>query len=246
MPTPRYGHEAVCALGRYLVCIGGKAAGARESLQGSDEVIGGSADVLDVATGRWAPLPCRLENPRVYFGAAAVGRNIVVCGGMALGTPGRRALEGRLSSTEILDAADLPMIFEGAAGEGAPPSLRWRQGPSLQSPRLDFSLAGPINGRLYAVGGSGARRAVEALDVSELLAARVDTSAQWEVHPVELPEARSCGNAVALGQRLLLVGGSQRAVLCFGPGDDSWAPLGAELDTMRLGAKAVAFGCGAC
>jgi len=283
MPIPRFGHEAVCVLGRYLLCIGGKAAGFRESPEGSDDVVGGSSDVLDTATGRWLPLPCRLENPRVYFGAAVVGSFVVVCGGMAPGgarqaQPG--ASEGRLSSTEILDAADLPLLFSEAGDNPRLQSLSWRPGPHLQFARYDFSLAGPIDRRLFAVGGSGARRLVEELNVSELSSASDQRPARssevqnsllsegwadvhgragyasggsspsatqatsrngWLLHPVELPASRSCGNVVAVGNRLVLAGGSERAVFSYEPDAASWVDVGAELDTMRLGAKAVAF-----
>jgi len=294
MPTPRYGHEAVGLLGRYLLCIGGKAAGARESPQGSDEVVGGSADVLDVVTGCWAKLPCRLEQPRVYFGATVVtdpatsATSVVVCGGAGLASGAPMAQEGRLASTEILDVAGLPGLFgeeeEEERGGGQrqqekrrpPPPLQWRQGPPLRMPRYDFSLAGPVAGRLYAVGGSGARRCVEVLEVGELLLpGRVGGEGEalslprWELHPVELPEARSGAATVALGPRLLLAAGSQRSVYCFGPApseeeDDPcdvanghsvsdglgpsgcWVRLeGADVDSLRLGSKVVAFGAGA-
>lgn len=282
MPMPRYGHEAVSVFGRYLLCIGGKAAGTRESPEGSDDVVGGSADVLDTMTGRWKPLPCRLECPRVYFGAAVVGSTVVVCGGMALG--GRQAplgsSEGRLSSCEILDTAELPELFS----DGPTPGLCWRRGPSLQFPRYDFSLAGPIDGLLYAVGGSGARRLVEVLDTTNLALRPVaddhrevqrallsegwvdlhsrcpdvqippsileaDSDAdcskplRWQLDRVELPQARSCGMAVSVARHLVLAGGSERSVIGYEIGSDSWVPLGAELDIMRLGAKAIAFGC---
>merc|ERR1712139_654508 len=65
---------------------------------------------------------------------------------------------------------DLPLLFSGADENSRAPSLSWRAGPPLQFPRYDFSLAGPIGGRLFAVGGSGARRLVEELDVSDLSA----------------------------------------------------------------------------
>jgi len=167
----------------------------------------------------------------------------------------------------------------------------------LLFPRYDFSLAGPIAGCLFAVGGSGARRLVEVLDTEGLLerlppaATPTSSSARtpqapcvalrrellsegwadlhlrsggsfgvaeaisggssgpkqpprWALHPVEVPDGRSSGNAVAAGHSLWFLGGSQRAVLRYTLGDPSWQPVGAELDSMRLGASAVAVGCG--
>lgn len=64
----------------------------------------------------------------------------------------------------------------------------------------------------------------------------------WALHPVELPDTRSCGNVVGIGHTLFLVGGSQRQVLAYTLGQPSWVSLGVELDSMRLGAKAVALG----
>jgi len=156
--------------------------------------------------------------------------------------------DGRLGTTELLDTAELPGIFDDRGEAAAAPSLRWRQGPALHYPRFDFSLAGPLEGHLYAVGGSGASRIVEALDASELLAGAPEPqlAAGWAVHPVALPEARSTANAVAVGRQLVLVGGSDRALLSFSHGADCWRKLGVELATMRLGAKAVAFGQGIC
>lgn len=273
MPTPRYGHEAVGVMGRYLLCIGGKTTTIRDSPQGRDEVIGASSDVLDIVSGRWVPLPCCLRQPRVYFGAASIAASgaspayVVVSGGLSLagGQPSATS-EGRLASTELLDVTNLPQLFAGASTAAPRAPLCWREGPRLLCPRSDFSLAGPIQGRLYAVGGSGARRCVEVLETAGLAQQLQGADAaelpapcpRWELHPVELPEGRSSGVAVALGRRLLLAGGSQRAVLCFGPagsasgGDapgpsSSWSLLqGGDLDTLRLGAKVVAFGLGAC
>jgi len=319
LPTPRYGHETVCVFNRYLLCIGGKAAGGRESAKTRDAAVGGSADVLDTLTGRWKALPCTLSSPRVYFGAVVCGSTVVVAGGMAL-APGANFMEGRLSSTELLDATAIPALFDG--GDEASAALAWRPGPSLQLPRYDFSLAGPLDGCIFAVGGSGARTIVEVLDVSDIASyAAAEASAapplrralledgwvdlhareadrqgtsrlasgganehdhaqsqppslgnrprvagsalleaalrdslkpvdpcarsrqkQWAVHPVELPEARSCANVVAVGQQLVMLGGSVRSVLAYQLGADSWQPLGPELDSIRLGAKAVAFG----
>lgn len=250
MQTPRYGHEAICALGRYILCIGGNAAGVRESPQGSDEIIGGSTDVLDAVTGRWARLPCHLEHARVYFGAAVVGRFVVVAGGKALGAASSLAAtgpaDGRLGTTEFLDTTALPGIFDDRGDSVTTSSLHWRQGPALHYPRFDFSLAGPLERHLYAVGGSGASRIVEVLDVSELLdeAPEPALTAGWQVHDVALPESRSTANAVAVGRQLVLIGGSDRTLLSFGHGATSWRKLGVELATMRLGAKAVAFGQG--
>jgi len=300
MPNRRHGHEVVCALGRYLLCIGGRAVShPHASDSGNDDVVGGSTDVLDTVTGCWAALPCALTAPRVYFGAVTLGRYVLVSGGLT--HSGRR-----LRCTEVLDATDLPRLFSADDESGRALDLCWRLGPPLLFPRYDFSLAGPVGARLYAVGGSGARRLVEVLDVSwafvsELRAAPelratasvlqgspqvheallfagwidlhlhmpsavdvamdsvsplsqpapVCSSAEsclpfpsWELHPVELPEGRSCGNTVAAGGRLCLVGGSGRSVLFFEPGAGSWEPIGVELDTMRLGAKAVALGFG--
>lgn len=267
MPTPRYGHEAVSLFNRYLLCIGGKAAG------GNDGVSGGSTDVLDTETGRWFPLPCRLECPRVYFGAVSFGSTVIVSGGMSLGVfqgHGNRTeglSEGRLSSTEVLDVSKLPNLEA--------PELRWRRGPWLQFPRYDFSLAA-IGGSCYAIGGAGARQLVEVLSVTEFTknapqhrppglqpallsrgwvdihvmagqdgvesSSAVSESGQWVLHPVELPEVRSCINAVAVDNQLVLIGGSARKVLSYRAGDPAWLPLGVDLSTMRLGAKAVAFG----
>lgn len=269
MPTPRFGHEVVAVLGRYLLCIGGKAAAARDLPEGRDELVATSADVLDVLTGRWVALPCRLAQPRVYFGAAVVTcpttqcAVVVVSGGMEMGGfLQQTSAEGRLASTELLDVSGVPGLF---SGDDSCAPLAWQPGPPLLRPRYDFSLAGPAAGRLYAVGGSGARQCVEVLEVSDLPrlcceAVPAGASAElprWEVHPVELPESRSSALTVALGDRLLFVGGSQKLVYCLGPtsgdaeGDGAgglgplgrWSPLrGAELDSLRLGAKVVAFG----
>lgn len=278
MPIPRYGHEAVCVLDRYLLCIGGKAVGGRDTPQFCDEVVGASTDVLDTVTGKWAQLPCKLGCPRVYFGAVAVGSSVIVCGGMALGGARQGTSEGRLDSTEILDAASLPLLFSSMEDESSPLVMSWRYGPWLQFPRYDFSLAGPISGRLFAVGGSGARRLVEELDVSALSSSPAllrtrdpqarealladgwidvhahagypperspqtegQNASRWVLHPVELPSARSSGNAVAVGNRLILCCGSERSVLSYEPDAAAWVGLGVELDSMRLGAKAVAF-----
>lgn len=64
----------------------------------------------------------------------------------------------------------------------------------------------------------------------------------WHLHPVELPDTRSCGAAVAFGGGLCLLGGSQRAVLSYRLGDPTWVQTGVELDSMRLGARVVAIG----
>eukprot|EP00747_Dinoflagellata_sp_TGD_P169384 gnl/TRDRNA2_/TRDRNA2_198250_c0_seq1.p1 gnl/TRDRNA2_/TRDRNA2_198250_c0~~gnl/TRDRNA2_/TRDRNA2_198250_c0_seq1.p1 ORF type:complete len:505 (+),score=71.24 gnl/TRDRNA2_/TRDRNA2_198250_c0_seq1:68-1516(+) len=296
LPTPRYGHEAVSVLGRYLLCIGGKAAGLNGGQREVDVSIGNSTDVLDTATGRWATLPCRLECPRVYFGAVAIENLVVVAGGMALAAGGpsgtaNGSLEGRLSSTEVLDATDLPRLFEDDALLNAgPPQLCWHRGPSLLRPRYSFSLAGPIAGHIFAVGGRGAPRIVETLELSSLkaylqhadteamrlhgesvllqgpsyleavhdallhqgwddlharAAAATDGTAGWKMHPVDLPDGRSGGNAVAVGNLLCFAGGSVRTVLFLEEGARSWEPLGVELDVMRLGARVVAFGDGA-
>jgi len=309
MRIPRYGHESVCVSGRYIMCIGGKAAdhtkrSVDESVRSLDIEVGGSIDCLDTYTGRWLPLPCRLACPRVYFGAAVVGTTVVVSGGAALGQINRNLgpSECRLSSTELLDASELHLLFEG---HKSLPSLRWQPGPSLIVPRCDFSLGGPIDGCIFAVGGSGARCLVECLEVSnihaylganpatatsglaelpgrqgvqdvhehllshgwvdfhmrtpphsnsgneqvtsspasELYASPVKKPPCWKLHPVELPKGRSSGNVVAIGRTLCLVGGSERSLLHYRPGDEAWQTVDAELDAMRLGSRAVAVGC---
>eukprot|EP00812_Abedinium_dasypus_P013965 NODE_747_length_1379_cov_209.781722.p3 GENE.NODE_747_length_1379_cov_209.781722~~NODE_747_length_1379_cov_209.781722.p3 ORF type:complete len:178 (+),score=43.82 NODE_747_length_1379_cov_209.781722:3-536(+) len=175
--------------------------------------------------------------------------------------------------TEVLDVSELPLLFAGAP---PPPSLSWRHGPDLRFPRYDFSLAGPIGGLLFAVGGSGARRLVEVLATTNIvtwLAAMRDGQLQaaasatvarparqppavqpslsgvvadmhWALYNVELPDTRSSGNTVAVGRSLYLIGGSQTAVMRYTLGKPSWEVAGAELDSMRLGAKAVVLGCG--
>mmetsp|Transcript_21993 Transcript_21993/g.61529 ORF Transcript_21993/g.61529 Transcript_21993/m.61529 type:complete len:493 (-) Transcript_21993:46-1524(-) len=315
MPTPRYGHESVCVFDRYLLCIGGKAAGcpaggSEEDAKRRDAEVGGSTDCLDVESGRWLTLPCRLASPRVYFGAAVVGNVVVVCGGAALGRSAG-ASEGRLASTELLDVSQLHYFFDEAtdaysssAKAEVASSWRWQTGPRLLFPRYDFSLAGPIDGLLFAVGGSGARRLVEVLDALEVaawlrqpggppqlganaqhpqlqrrepeemqayerraaspdvqqqlltegwadvhahtppsgLAGGTSIAPQWSLHPVELPDSRSCGNTAAVGNSLYLVGGSQRCILHYTIGAPAWECAPVELDSMRLGAKALALG----
>ncbi|CAE8629740.1 unnamed protein product [Polarella glacialis] len=252
----------VGVLGRYLVCIGGKSGRSHQSVteespQLTDELVGGSADVLDTLTGIWAPLPCRLESPRVYFGAAVVGSSIVVCGGMALGAS-ERGLD-RLVSTEILDARELPQLFEPSLTAGGL-EMRWRPGPALAIPRSDLSLAGPICGNLYAVGGTIAclagdgDRTIEVLDAAAMLFQTADElEHSWERRSWVLPESCRNSSAVALNGRLVLIGGSERSVLISTargtelqrPTGIEWIPTGIDLDSLRLGAKAVAFGSGA-
>eukprot|EP00933_Yihiella_yeosuensis_P071743 TRINITY_DN79987_c0_g1_i1.p1 TRINITY_DN79987_c0_g1~~TRINITY_DN79987_c0_g1_i1.p1 ORF type:complete len:476 (+),score=73.01 TRINITY_DN79987_c0_g1_i1:69-1496(+) len=267
MPTPRYGHESVAVQGRYLVCIGGKAAGAK-SPQVSDEIVGGSADVLDTITERWASLPCRLKNPRVYFGASVVGTYIIVAGGLALGSsevsdPEESSMH-RLRSTEVLDASDLNRLFEeNPSPATSSSSLYWQTGPPLHSPRSHFSLAGPIEGILYAVGGNTNSTnyfdsTMESLDAGALTLAcsaleaevklatpQTTNELSWQaLHDVRT-SPDSC--TVALGRMLVKSGGNIRAVLYHRPTRDdkatSWQPLGVDLDILRYGAKVVAFGC---
>lgn len=253
LPTPRFGHKAVCVFARYLLCIGGKAAGSRLLPQCSDGVVGGSTDILDTVTGRWVSLPCRLASPRVNFGAAAVGSMVIVCGGMSLGSslpPGWSGVG--LSSTEVLDVTKLPELFM----DGPVPELQWCSGPSLQFEHTDFSLAGPIDGCLFAVGGGGGLRRVEMLDVRSIPSLERQVSVQddpsghdntptthWELCPVDLPEVRNCASVVAVDRRLILLGGTKRNLFSYEPGAAAWEPLGVGLDTTRLGASVTSFGC---
>lgn len=161
MRSKRHGHAALGIWARFLIVLGGKPPeGATDSSTAQ------SVEIFDTARNRWYDLP-PMNEPRVYFGAAfdAVNGMVVVCGGISPG-------QGKpLRSTEVLDLTQLPKYVEAVDQGNAPPEIAWHWGPPLQFPRYDFSLAGPLNGHLYAVGGSHARRLVETLPLHEVVTA---------------------------------------------------------------------------
>jgi len=251
LPTPRSGHRAVCVLNRYLLCIGGRAAGSRFLPQCNDGVVGGSTDVLDTLTGRWASLPCCLANPRAHFGAIAVGAIVLVCGGTSLVSFG----DNMLDSTEVLNATKLPELFM----DGPTPELEWTPGSQLNFRHRGFSLAGPIDGYIYGLGLGGAgdhpSRHFERLDVRNLSLSGgqkyffndiIDPHGapvmNWEPWDLELPEVRNWACIVAVERRLVLFDGI-RHTYYYEPGAVKWELLCVDLDMARVGTSATSFGC---
>lgn len=112
---------AACALeGQKIFAIGGQ----------SDRITHDCAEWFDPGTDTWYPIAEKMRSSRKYLGAAAVGGQVVVVGGMA-------ATWQRLASVEAYD----------------PREGRWRELPSLSVPRSSCGVT-VLHGEVFVAGGS--------------------------------------------------------------------------------------------
>jgi hypothetical protein len=121
MKAPR-SSLAACTVnaGQNLLAVGGQ----------SDRATHDSAELFDPGRNEWYTLDAKLEFPRKYLGAAAVGGQIIAIGGMT-------AARQRLASVEAMD------LREG----------KWRSMPSLSVPRSSCGVA-VLHGEVFVAGGS--------------------------------------------------------------------------------------------
>lgn len=120
MRAPRTSLAACTVNGQHIVAIGGQ----------NDRSTHDSAEVFDPGKNEWYTLDAKLEFPRKYLGAAAVGGQVIAIGGMT-------AARQRLASVEAMD------LREG----------RWRALPSLSVPRSSCGV-GVLHGEVFVAGGS--------------------------------------------------------------------------------------------
>jgi len=120
MKAPRTSLAACTVNGQNIIAVGGQ----------SDRATHDSAELFDPGKNEWYTLDAKLESPRKYLGAAAVGGQIIAIGGMT-------AARQRLASVEAMD------LREGI----------WRGLPSLSVPRSSCGV-GVLHGEVFVAGGS--------------------------------------------------------------------------------------------
>jgi hypothetical protein len=143
----------------------------------------------------WYPSPPELSlpnGPRTDAAAVQIGTRILFVGGS----------DGETASADVFVAS---VVDTGTFD-------RWQQGPPLPSPRSDAGVAF-LGGSIYVVGGRDENG--EPTDTTFILTPDPETGdlGEWrngaeEQTPLTLPEARAGASLVALGDGLLLAGGS--------------------------------------
>lgn len=120
MKAPRTSLATCTVNGQNIIAIGGQ----------NDRATHDSAELFDPSKNEWYTLDAKLEFPRKYLGAAAVGGQVIAIGGMT-------AARQRLASVEAMD------LREG----------KWRALPSLSVPRSSCGV-GVLHGEVFVAGGS--------------------------------------------------------------------------------------------
>ena len=132
-----------------------------------------------------------LPTPRTDAAAVQLGSRLLLIGGTDGTGPTDEVLIAELVGTGTFD--------------------RWEQGPPLPEPRADAAVAF-LGGSIYVVGGRGPDDAPT--DTTYVLTPNAETGelGEWQEPsdelPLTLPAARAGASLVALGDGLLLVGGS--------------------------------------
>ncbi|HEY7735879.1 MAG TPA: hypothetical protein VH813_03725 [Candidatus Limnocylindrales bacterium] len=142
----------------------------------------------------WYPSPTELDlpAPRTDGGAVQLGKRILFIGGS----------DGQAAAPDVFVA---PVVDSGTFDQ-------WEKGPPLPAGRSDAGVAF-LGGSIYVVGGADENG--DPTDTTYILTPDPETGdlGEWrdgkdEKTPLTLPEPRSGASLVALGDGLLLIGGT--------------------------------------
>jgi N-acetylneuraminic acid mutarotase len=203
LPTPR-SYLSVATVGDRIYALGGLGSGPQGTYH-----VSAAVEIFEPATRRWwagSPIPV----PRFSTGAAVVDGTIYIAGGHLEVNPLPKSTGGGQDNpySALVDAYDTR-------------TNRWTTRQPMLQARLEPELAA-LGGSLFAFGGSDGHTELQTV---ESYTPRSDT---WTPR-APMPRERRGGVAVAVADRIVLVGGFGgdgnyiREIDIYDPAHDSWA-----------------------